>query len=575
MALRFSLAALAAVLLAVPVRAQGVSDDTPLRPATRAAALTNARVVVRPGRVLDRATVVVRDGRIVAVGEDAEVPYDARVIEADSFTVYAGFVDAFGYEGIADPDDPERYEGDRGDPPRELAGIVPDRDVRTLYDPTQARIGQLRNVGFTAAHVAPRDGLLAGQGAVVLLRDLGRGEHTEALVLTEPISVVAQLDTAPGVYPSTPMGVLAVLRETVENARRRRANRTAYDDAQEGAARPRYDPTLDAVEALLDDDRQFVFVADGWLDGFRALRASEDMALAPVLAGIPDAAPLADRLRQTGAPVFAPLALPDTIKADSSARALDAPATTPGGVSFISNRRTFTYEDTASETATLTGQRLAAIARTEASPGVLAQNEIPFAFATFDVKPGDVYGNLRRMIKAGLSTDDALTALTVTPATLLGLDRELGTVERGKLANLVVTTGDLFSDSTEIRHVFVEGVGYEIEGRARGGSAPDSAAAATALGTWSFTATTPEGDLRGSFTITQTGGALGGSISQGNTTDAFDSVSVDGSSLTAIYTSSEYGEVTLTGTISADEFTGVAEVAGLGSFPLTATRQPE
>ncbi len=107
---------------------------------------------------------------------------------------------------------------------------------------------------------------------------------------------MAAIDPASGVYPATPMGVLSVMRETVENARRRQANRTAYDRAAEGAARPRFDPILDAIEALLDGDRQLVFVADDWLDGFRALRASDEMRLRPVLAGVPDAAPLLDRL---------------------------------------------------------------------------------------------------------------------------------------------------------------------------------------------------------------------------------------------------------------------------------------
>lgn len=573
MDVRSSLAALAAlVCLALPARAQGVSGDTPLRPSTRAVALTNARVVVAPGQVLDRATVIVRDGRIVAVDDDADVPFDARVVEADSFTVYAGFVDALGYAGVPEPEDLGDFDGDRGDPPRERAGIVPDRDVRALFDPGQGRIGQLRKAGFTAAHVAPRDGLLSGQGALVLLRDLGRGESPEDLVLTEPISVVARIDTAPGVYPSTPMGVLAVMRETVENVRRRRAGRAAYDEAQDGAARPRYDPTLDALEPLLDGDRQFVFVADGWLDAFRALRASEEMELAPVLAGVPDAAPLVDRLRRSGTAVFAPLALPDTIKADSAARALVQPTTTPGGASFVSDRRTFSYEDLDDEQVALTGQRLAAIARTEASPSVLAQNEVPFAFATLEVEPGKVHGNLRRMVAAGLSPDDALAALTTAAAELLGYERELGTVEPGKLANLVVTTGDLFADSTEIRHVFVEGIGYEVEADAPEGADPD--AVVQAVGTWDFEATTPGGSQEGTFTIEGTPGSLSGSISSDGT-DPFTSVTLEGNALTLSFTSDEIGAVTITGIITDDTFSGTAEVAGLGSIPFTATRRPE
>ena len=83
MPVRVCLAALAALLFLGPVRAQGVGAETPLRPVTGAAAITNARVVVAPGRVLERATVVIRDGRIVAVGPDVAVPFDADVVEGD------------------------------------------------------------------------------------------------------------------------------------------------------------------------------------------------------------------------------------------------------------------------------------------------------------------------------------------------------------------------------------------------------------------------------------------------------------------------------------------------------------
>ncbi len=573
MPLRACLAALAALLLVGPASAQGISAETPLRPVTSAVAITNARVVVSPGRVLDRATVVVRDGRIEAVGERVEVPFDAQRIDGDSLTVYAGFVDAYGTAGVPKPDDPESFEGDRGDPPRERAGITPDRDVRETYDPSDGRVAQLRSVGFTAAHVAPRDGLFAGQGAVVLLRELQRGERGTAVVLTEPLSLVAQIEPARGVYPATPMGVLAVMRQTVENARRRGAARQAFDDAAPGAARPRFDPALDAVARLVDGDRQLVFVAGSWLDGFRALRASQEMGLSPVLAGVPDAAPLLGRLRDSDVPVFAPLALPDTVKADSAALALPLPSTTPGEVSFVSDRRTVSYRDLDAETAALTGQKRAAVAGAEASPGRLAAAEVPFAFGTFDVKPGDVHANLRRMVAAGLAEDAALAALTTAPAELLGLGRELGTVEEGKLANLVVTDGPLFADSTAITRVFVEGIGYEVEDKTLAGADPD--AVVQAVGTWDFEVTTPAGVQSGTFAIEGTPGNLTGSLTADGETEPLTSVTLAGNALTFAFTSSDVGAVTTTGIITGDEFSGTAEIAGLGSVVMTATRRPE
>lgn len=572
MSLRSCLAAAAALFLAGPTLAQGVGADTPLRPTTRAAAITNARVVVAPGVVLDRATVVVRDGRIAAVGAGIEVPFDADVVAGDSLTVYAGFVDAFGVAGVPEPDDPERYEGDRGAPPRELAGLLPDRDVRATFDASDARIGQLREAGFTAAHVAPRDGYFSGQGAVVLLREVGRMEAPEALVLTEPVSFVARIDTAPGVYPGTPMGVLSEMRETVENARRRQAGRAAYDAAAEGAVRPRFDPVLDAVEALLDGDRQFVFVAEEWLDGFRALRVSEELGLTPVLAGVADVAPLMDKLRDGDVPVFAPLALPDSVEADSAALAVPQPTTTPGGASFISNRRTVTYRDAEAEVAELTGQRIAAVGRAEASPRLLAEARVPFAFGTFDVKPADVHTNLARMVNAGLAPDAALAALTTAPAELIGLGREAGTVEVGKLANLVVTDGPLFTDSVAVRHVFVEGVRYDYDkDDAPAGADPD--AVVQAVGTWDFEVNTPGGDQSGTFTITGSGDDLSGEITTDETTP-LTSVTLEGNALTMTFSDDELGTITISGLITDDAFSGTAELS-VGSFPVTATRQPE
>ncbi|WP_420456572.1 amidohydrolase family protein [Rubrivirga sp.] len=572
MSVRVCLAALAVLLLVGPARAQGVGAGTPLRPVTGAAAITNARVVVAPGRVLERATVVVRDGRIVAVGRDVAVPFDADVVEGDSLTVYAGFVDAFGIAGVPKPEDPDDYDGDRGAPPRALAGLTPERDVRDGFDPSDARIKQLREVGFTAAHVAPRGGFFAGQGAVVLLRETGRQEAPEALVLTEPVSVVAAIDPASGVYPATPMGVLAEIRETVENARRRQAGRTAYDRAAEGASRPRFDPVLDAVGTLLDGDRQLVFVAESWLDGFRALRVSQELGLRPVLAGVPDAAPLLGRLRADEVAVFAPLALPDTVKADSTALAVPLPSTTPGEVSFVTNRRIVSYRDAPTELEALTVQKRAAVARAEASPAALDSAGVTFAFATFEVKPAEVHANLRRMVRAGLAPDAALAALTTTPAELLGLGREIGTVEVGKLANLVVTTGPLFQDSTEVRHVFVEGVGYEVEAGGPEGADPD--AVVQAVGTWDFEVSTPGGAQTGTFTITGSGGDLSGTFTSGGETSPA-TVSVAGNALTMSFSTDDFGTVTITGIITGDEFSGTAAVGPLGSFPMTATRQPE
>src|SRR5690606_38606469 len=138
-------------------QSQGIAAETPLRPVTRTYALTDARVVQAPGRVIEGATVVVRDGLIEAVGRDVAVPFDAEIIEADSLTIYAGFIDALGHAAVPEPPDTDdERPSDPGDPPRERAGVQPDRDVRALLRPDHGDAAALRNAGFAAAHVVPR-----------------------------------------------------------------------------------------------------------------------------------------------------------------------------------------------------------------------------------------------------------------------------------------------------------------------------------------------------------------------------------------------------------------------------------
>lgn len=563
-----------AVLVCSPALAQrgGVTADTPLRPVTRAAAIVGARVVVAPGRVIERATVVVRDGRIEAVGTDVRVPADADVLRADSFTVYAGFVDALGTAGVPRPPErEERFTGNRGAPPRDRAGILPDRDVRETFDPTESRVAALRDVGFGAAHVAPRTGLFSGQGAVVLFRAPGRGEAAQDVILTGPLSLVARLTPADDVYPSTPMGVMAVVRGAFENARRRTAQ---AEGVARGGQRPRYDPALDALGPVIDGSRRLVLVAPTGLDAFRALRLAEEIDVRPILAGIADAAPVAERLREGRVAVFAPLALPDTVALDSLARTIALPAAAPSGVASVVSHRVRSYRDLPDERAALVAERREAVRRAEASPAALARAGVPFAFATLDVAPDKVFANLRRMVRAGLAPAAALAALTVEPARLLGLDDDLGTVERGRLANLVLTTGDLFADSSRVRYVYVEGVRTEVRpGKPRRGSGADSTGAGL-VGTWTFVLTTPADEERYTVTFTGTPGAYTGTVTTGDESLALSDIVLDGAALTFQAVGPE-GTIEVAGTIAGDAFSGTASVGSLGSFPITGTRAPE
>lgn len=450
--------------------AQGVSEETPLRPVTQTLAITNARVIVSPGEILERATVVIRDGRIEEVGPRVSAPPDARVIEGDSLWVYPGFIDAYSFAAVPEPKKPEETQEeendfrDRGNPTREEAGILPDRDVRTLLDPTRSAVDSFRSAGFTLAHAVPRGGLFPGTTALVLLRETDRLEFPDHLVLGGPVALTAQMDGNDGGYPGTPMGILSVMRERFENARR--AIRAGDAWRGNGATyRPGFDPSLEALQPVLWDEMPFLFRANNALNAFRGLRLAKDAELSNViLAGVLDATPLVDRLREEDIPVIAPLALPDTVEADSALLAIPLPDDiTPDGRSFVTYRRTQSYRNVEAEKRDLITQQRLAVRRHEANPALLAAASIPFAFGSFDVKAEDIRPNLLRMVEAGLSPDDALTGLITAPAQMLDIDDIAGSIERGRLGNLVLTTGDYFSEETDVRMVIVEGAIHEME----------------------------------------------------------------------------------------------------------------
>ncbi len=566
------------LLLALPALPALAQDRPPLdpgvRPVTRTFALTNARVVPEPGRVLERATVVVRDGLIEAVGADVPVPFDAEVIEGDSLTVYAGFLDGLGHAGIAKPEADENEEGvrDPGHPPRERAGIQPERDARTLLDPEEPSVAALRETGFTVAHAVPHGGMLPGQGTLILLA----GDAPEAMVLRAG-ALFAQLDGASGVYPSTPMGVLAVLRGLYRNAERLEAGEALYTENPAGLERPGYDPVLAALAPSRRGVQPVFFAAADVLDAHRALRIADELGFRLVLGGLRESSMLTGKLRAAEVPVFASLALPERPDADSTAADSlgvepDRSPAAPGGTLFLTDRRTRSYADVDDEAAALNLRRGESVQLYERNALTLHEAGIPFGFATLDAKPADIRANLRRIVEAGLPEADALAALTTTPATLFGLERSLGTVAPGKMANLVVTDGPYFDEATAVRFVFVDGERFELEDDE--GFDPD--AEVVVAGTWEVRVVTDGGPLTGTMTLTDEDGTLRGTLdAEGLGTRPLDDLDLSGNRLSFSVTADAFGTVRFSGLVTGDTYQAEGTGANIPTLTLSATRRPD
>lgn len=449
-----------------PESALAQKDSPDIPSVSSVVAIQNARIVQAPGRVIEDATVVFRDGVITAVGKRVEAPYDARLIDGTGLTVYAGLIDALSHAGIAEarPEGAPEAVPDRSNPPFDRAGITPEKTAREALDPAEATVKALRNLGFTTALVAPRTGMLPGQTSLALL---GGAEATD-MVLSGPDPMFFQFQGARGVYPGTPMGIMSQFRQLYREADRRMKLDAMYAADPTGLPRPPYDAVHEAFYPVISGKRAVVAWTTDALEVHRALKLADELGFSLVLAGLNGGFDTVSDVKATGLPVVLTLDLPEkpewaaSIKADSLQQILDG---------YNDETRTATFRDVEAEKRTLEGRQLWSRARYVGMAAGFEEAGIPFAFSSKGADAKDLAANVQAMMEEGLSADAMLAAFTTNAAALLGMSEVMGSVEAGKMANLVVTEGDLFAKDTKVKMVFVNGHGYEPEApRARRGN---------------------------------------------------------------------------------------------------------
>ncbi len=397
-------------------------------------AIIHARINIGNGEVIDDGTVWVKAGRIVAVGKSVTVPENVSKVDAKGKTLYPGFIDAFSTNAVKSPPDasPEGKPDVTSSAPPTMwignrKGISGDFDAAKNLDLDPDE--DYYKAGITTVFAVPGRGSIRGKGVIVNL--LPATNKTRVAFPNVGMGMGFRNGTGAG-YPSDILGVIALMRQTLTDAQS--LSKGARFDIK-GDKKPSWMGSIEALVPVVQGSMPVVFEAAIEREIMRAVRISEDFGFKTMIAGGRDAFKVGQTLADRNIPVLlnvdygdAPSVKPDDAK-------IPASSSTPVE---IKQERFDRWK--------------------EQSEGVLALAKSGVRIAlSAGGSQRDFLANVRQVIKTGWSAKDALYSLTLGGAKILGIDKEMGSIEEGKVANLVLMSGDFADEKSTVESVWVMG----------------------------------------------------------------------------------------------------------------------
>ncbi len=382
--------------------------------------------------------IVLVDGKITAVGTDVEIPEGAARIDATGKHVYPGLFDAMTTLGLNEID-----AVDATTDTTELGAYNPHLRAATAVHPASEIIPVSRANGITHALTAPdtgRSGVIAGQAALIHLDGWTIEEMalkpSAAMVISWPAIRTRSFDFSTFSFRETPFKEAKEEADKAQNALRDwlDAARHYAQAVESGSERVERDLKLEALANILDGKQKVMIFANAKRDLEAAVEFAEEEGLDIILVGARDAWEVKEMLAEKEIPVI-------LRNVQSSPSEEDAPYNRP-------------FRNAAE----------------------LSEAGVLFAFSTGaggGFGPGGPH-NTRTLpyeaamaVAYGLPRDAALRALTIGAAQIFGVDEHIGTIETGKIGNLMITDGDPLEITTAVEHVIIGGVEVSTENRHR------------------------------------------------------------------------------------------------------------
>ena len=405
-------------------------------PKTGSYVFNNATIVKDGQTTLTNATLVVRDGKIIAVGNNVAVPKDAVVIDCKGKYIYPSFIDIYSDYGIAVP---QRQAGgfNFGGPAQITSNqkgafgwnqaIHSDIDGSKIFQVDDAKAKPFREAGFGTVLAHQKDGIARGTGVVATLAN----EKENLVIVKDKASAHYSLNKGSSTqsYPGSVMGSIALLRQTYLDAQ-------WYKSLPAGQAG---NPAAEGVNLSLkafNETQNLPQIFEGndkWSD-IRADRIGDEFGVQYIIKGGGNEYQRINEVAATKAAYILSLNFPQAMDVED-----------PNDARFVS----------------LADMKHWELAPT--NPAAFEKANIPFCLTAADLKDTKQFlANLRKAIEYGLSENKAFEALTKTPATLLGVYDKVGSIDPGKLANFLVTSGPVFNEKTTIYQNWIQGEKYSV-----------------------------------------------------------------------------------------------------------------
>ena len=389
-------------------------------------AVTKANLHPVSGPEIKGGTIVVAGGKIAAIGgPDLNIPANAKIIDAEGLDVWPGLIDSGTQLGLYEIGSLQETQ-DTSD----SAEYQPELRASIALHPDSELIPVARANGILATFVQPTGGVIAGQGAVA---DLDGWVPTEMLVLDKAALVV----NVPRYITPNPEGggrrgfgggaggdPNAARKDRLETIRERFKQALAYDKVVTTAhdrhvAGPTPDPRMAALIPYAKGEKPVIFRAEGRVEILDALKLTADLKLKGIISGGAEAWKVADAIKAANVPVII------------------------GGTLRLPVEPTDPYDSA------------------YANPAKLAEAGVTIAIKSGGSDVGTASRNLpydaAMAVAYGLPEADALKAITLTPAQILGVADQLGSLEVGKRANLVLTAGHILQPTTVVKALFIAG----------------------------------------------------------------------------------------------------------------------